>query len=112
AIEKHEARYVPDTKKVADKFFKQIENSYHGDYLTNKYKENIRLYYKNDNTRSFLAIPLYNRDNEIIAVINVYSRTKNMLSSEDRAKAFYEFIRPQLHIVSYLISGQIIIAEM
>ncbi|WP_421312621.1 GAF domain-containing protein [Aeromonas sp. 603404] len=112
AIEKHEARYVPDTKKVADKFFKQIENSYHGDYLTNKYKENIRLYYKNDNTRSFLAIPLYNRDNEIIAVINVYSRTKNMLSSEDRAKAFYEFIRPQLHIVSYLISSQIIIAEM
>ncbi|EHU9455707.1 hypothetical protein KZY44_004209 [Vibrio vulnificus] len=112
AIEKKEARYVPDTKKVATQFFKRIESTYHGDYLTNNYREKIRLYYKNDNTRSFLAIPIYDKNDKIIAVINVYSRTKNMLSSEERAKAFYQFIRPQLHIVSYLIGSQIIIAEM
>ncbi|WP_286300681.1 GAF domain-containing protein [Vibrio apostichopi] len=112
SIEKNEARYVPDTKIIAEKFFNRIESTYHGDYLTNKYKEEIRLYYKNDNTRSFLAIPIYDRSDKVIAVVNVYSKTKNMLSSEDRAKAFYHFIRPHLNVVSYLINSQITISEM
>ncbi|EOX4969745.1 hypothetical protein ACE34V_004802 [Vibrio alginolyticus] len=112
AIEKSEARYVADTKKVADAFFARIASTHHGEFLTEKYKKDVRTYYKSDSTRSFLSIPLYNKDAEIIAVLNIYSRTKDMLSSEKRAEAFYHFIRPHLTLLSHLISSQIAVAEL
>lgn len=112
AIEKRQARYIPDTKKVAQLFFDRIQATNHADHITQHYKNCISSYYKKDNTQSLLSIPMYNDDKEVFAILNIYSETKDMLSSKERAHAFYQFIRPHIAILEFMINKQIYIASL
>ncbi|MGR2966114.1 hypothetical protein ABMY11_21615 [Vibrio vulnificus] len=112
AIETGHAQYIPDTKKVAQLFFERLKASHHADHITQYYKKGIAQYYKKDTTRSLLSIPLRGSDDKIVAILNIYSETPDMLSSKERAIAFHQFIRPHIAILEYMISTQIHIAQL
>lgn len=112
ALLSNQARYISNTKALANAFFKGAESTGHSDYLTNNYKTKIKEYYKQDDTLSLLSIPLLDSKGNYLAVLNIYSEQKNMLYSEERAKAFYDFIRPHTQIVAMLIEEQIKVASL
>ncbi|EHK4786440.1 hypothetical protein [Vibrio parahaemolyticus] len=112
AIETRQAQYIPDTKKVASVFFERLSASNHADHVTQHYKNCITQYYKKDNTRSLLSIPMNGDDGNVFAILNIYSETRDMLSSKERAIAFYQFIRPHIAVLEYMINTQIKIAKL
>ncbi|PAY00034.1 hypothetical protein CKO50_17300 [Pseudoalteromonas sp. HM-SA03] len=107
-----QARYISDTKVLSEAFFKGTESTGHAEFLTKNYKAKIEQYYLKDDTLSLLSIPLFDSNNNYLAVLNIYSEQKNMLYSEDRAKAFYDFIRPHTQFVATLIEEQIKVASL
>ncbi|WP_421153371.1 hypothetical protein [Aeromonas dhakensis] len=113
AIELRQAQYLADTKKITDLFFKQILNTNHEPYITEYYKKKLHQYYKDDNTCSLLSIPMYSYDKkDVFAIFNIYSDTPDMLYSKERALAFYQFIRPHIAILEFIIQTQIRIASL
>ena len=49
---------------------------------------------------------------DVFAIFNIYSDTPDMLYSKERALAFYQFIRPHIAILEFIIQTQIRIASL
>ena len=100
-----EIEYISNSREVLGDFLTQLseENTYDR-YLSKSFIERVRAYYKDDEGKSILSIPLINYEinspiavkpsTEVHAVVNLYRNKNGMLLTKERAESFCELIRP------------------
>lgn len=111
-----EIEYIGNSREVLNDFLKQLsEENVYESYISKSFIEKVRTYYKDDDGKSILSIPLLSYDihspikitpnkEEVHAIVNLYRNKNGMLLTKERAESFYELIRPLCCHLSLVLS--------